>query len=77
MISSPAQVTAEPFINGLPVFTYDFFAFNNGILQTTFLYQGKPQNNDSAKVTPLNGNYPTIYVEDDNGLAWGEPEIVI
>jgi hypothetical protein len=23
------------------------------------------------KVTPLNGQYPLVYVEDDNGLAWG------
>jgi hypothetical protein len=145
--SSPAQVSAVPFINGLPVFTDDFFTFDNGILKTTFLYQGKPQNNDSTghqslsllqidflvhvsqvtigggalnsvptrlspatyrdscllatlgyldasqvpgnsapwgetlikvwKVTPLNGNFPTVYVEDDNGLAWGEPELTI
>jgi hypothetical protein len=25
------------------------------------------------KVTPLNGQYPLVYVEDDNGLAWGVP----
>lgn len=28
------------------------------------------------KVTPLSGVYPLVYVEDDNGFAWGVPFII-
>jgi hypothetical protein len=28
------------------------------------------------KLTPLNGSYPLVYVEDDNGSGWGVPLLV-
>jgi hypothetical protein len=135
------QVTANLFLNDLPVFYYnELFIFNNGIFDTAYLYTGTPLTNDITghqtlsnlqssflkhvsesitylpigppfvpssstysdsclvatlgyidavyipghtlpwgnlikvwSVTTLHNSYPTVYVEDDNGLAWGMP----
>jgi hypothetical protein len=141
-----AQVAANLFLNGLPVFHYtEVFIFVGGIFDTAYLYLGAPLNNDvsehqsldslrkdffahvseseiiggasnsqphipSAKtfldsclsatlgyadatevpgknlpwgnlikvwsVTPSHSSYPCVFVEDDNGLAWGVSIIV-
>ena len=44
-----AQVAANLFINGLPMFgNNEAFIFNNGIFDTAYLYKGIPLNNDTA-----------------------------
>ncbi|MBS1667382.1 MAG: hypothetical protein JST58_08400 [Bacteroidetes bacterium] len=144
-LPAQTQVTAEFFLNKLPVFGYnEYFIFNNAIFDTAYLYTGIPQNNDSSGhqtlsylrdafmkhvsesvfYSPLftkpfvpsaslyldscltatlgyidassvkgsnaiwgktlvkvwsvtcNNHYPGIFVEDDNGLAWGVPQII-
>jgi hypothetical protein len=139
-----AQVRANLFVNGLPVFRYnEVFVFNDGIFDTAYLYTGAPLSNDTTShrsitylrssflqrvsesvtyssvappfipssntytdkclvamlgyvdavyipeksttwgvsvkvwaITPLNSSYPSVFVEDDNGLAWGVPLMI-
>lgn len=147
--SIQTQVTANPFINGLPVFNDgQIFIFFNGTYSasSSYLTSEVPANNDNTghqtlsylrnaflkyvseatitganlnanttvpspasymhtclsatlgyidlsfipgnpfslghlikvwMVTPLNGNYPTVFVRDDNGIGWGVPIAMI
>lgn len=44
-----AQVWANLFLNGLPVFRYnEVFVFNNGIFDTAYLYTGTPLSHDTS-----------------------------
>jgi len=44
-----AQVTANLFLNGLPVFNYnEVFVFNGGVFDTAYLYTGTPLTNDTT-----------------------------
>jgi hypothetical protein len=48
-ITPQAQVWANLFLNGLPVFQYnEVFVFNGGIFDTAYLYTGTPANNDTT-----------------------------
>ena len=138
---SQAQVTANLFLNGLPVFNYnEVFIFNNSIFDTAYLYTGTASSNDTTghqtlsylrsaffkhvsesviyspvgkpfvpssntyldsclavtlgyvdavyfpgntnpwgtlkkvwMIKPVHSGYPSVFVEDDSGLAWGVP----
>jgi hypothetical protein len=49
-----AQVRANLFVNGLPVFRYnEVFVFNDGIFDTAYLYTGAPLSNDTTSIDPL------------------------